>query len=121
MSLKPLLGSGISSSLVGTAAESADADEHTMSLNLSSKRHPSRYRRTILHEFGHALGLKHEHQHPHAPKLINESELWNYLRTRHQDWSDQKIRDRIGTQWLCLGEGASQAGKYDRNSIMHYL
>ena len=56
-------------SLVGT--ESTDpsiAHPGAASLNLEGmhgyKRPPKDWRRLVFHEFGHALGLQHEHQHP---------------------------------------------------------
>ena len=56
-------------SLVGT--ESTDpsiAHPGAASMNLAGmhgyKRPPEDWRRLVFHEFGHALGLQHEHQHP---------------------------------------------------------
>ena len=40
-----------------------DLTEPTMVLDLRGMNH-NRRQFTILHEFGHALGLRHEHQHP---------------------------------------------------------
>lgn len=54
-------------SMVGTAARDVeDPNRHTMKLGGLPVQGPygDRYHRPILHEFGHALGLKHEHQSP---------------------------------------------------------
>ena len=32
-------------------------------------------RATVLHQFGHALGLEHEHQHPTAPLEWNQEKV----------------------------------------------
>ncbi|KAF8124329.1 hypothetical protein EV363DRAFT_1403242 [Boletus edulis] len=47
-------------------------NEPTMTLAGLADRHPpsKEHRGSILHEFGHALGLYHEHQGPHAGLLL---------------------------------------------------
>ena len=92
-----------------------------MWLNLHSPRDfPSLYKRIIRHEFGHALGLQHEHQHPNATRLTNISKLRKYLRERF-DLTPEEVETKIRTQWAALSGGASQKSKYDKESVMHYL
>ena len=92
-----------------------------MWLNLKSPDAcPSYYKRIIRHEFGHALGLKHEHQHPDALRLTDIGKLREYLRKKHS-LTPEKVEERIRTQWAVLSGGASQKSKYDENSVMHYL
>ena len=74
-------------------------------------------RRTILHEFGHALGMLHEHQSPtancdaeidwDAAYKIGAGIGWDKERV------DRKFRQLIGTQEF-------NATAIDRRSIMHY-
>ncbi|KAG6374199.1 hypothetical protein JVT61DRAFT_4853 [Boletus reticuloceps] len=91
------------SSAVGTGAQYKDFAHHSMQLGPLKDRCPPTEsdRGTILHEFGHALGLDHEHQGPAARQLlqlkkalvekyyeegthgqvleeVEDSELWNY-------------------------------------------
>ena len=93
-----------------------------MWLNLKSPDNcRSRYKRTILHEFGHALGLKHEHQRPDAPPLINMKKLIEYLRKHHPNLTSEEIKEKIRMQWAALAGRASHKSRYDKKSVMHYL
>lgn len=51
-------------SYIGTDAKFFK-DKETMNLGwFDGKTSDKEFRRTTIHEFGHALGLNHEHQHP---------------------------------------------------------
>ena len=107
---------------VGTAATRVSAGDPTMWLNLKSPDDcPSFYKRIIRHEFGHALGLKHEHQSPNAPQLTNQETLREYLRQSNPSFTSEQIEKKIRTQWAVLAGGASQKSRYDPESVMHYL
>ena len=73
------------------------------------------FRRTITHEFGHALGLLHEHMHP------NSGIDWNYPRVyahylQVQNWSKDQVDKNVFQKY-----SVSQTnGVYDGLSIMHY-
>ena len=82
---------------------------------------PSRYKRTIRHEFGHALGLKHEHQSPNAPRLADIGKLREFLRQCYPGFTPEQIEKKIRVQWAALAGGASQKSNYDKKSVMHYL
>jgi serralysin len=47
-------------------------------------------RAVVLHEFGHALGLVHEHMNPAQPIEWNKEKVRSDMRTS-QGWSDEKI------------------------------
>jgi len=49
----------------------------------------SEYQRVVLHEFGHALGLLHEHQHP-RPRFPGIVRLSMSITNGHKDGTRQK-------------------------------
>ncbi|KAL2671360.1 hypothetical protein Neosp_013943 [[Neocosmospora] mangrovei] len=108
----------MSDSYVGTSAKLVDqSSEPTMRLDFET---PTRLngedrrlfsQRAVLHEFGHALGLLHEHQYPSWGKKWNMTLL--QCRT---GWSRQLVHQFYAPR--------SPEGKtlepYDSKSIMHY-
>lgn len=72
-------------------------------------------KRTILHEFGHALGLLHEHKSPLSPIQWNKPKVYAlYMQT--QGWSAQKVDEQVLNRY-----SVEMTNKeYDRYSIMHY-
>ena len=73
------------------------------------------FRRTIIHEFGHALGLQHEHQHPLVDIPWNKPAV--YAHYARQDWSRQDVDNNIFREYSDLRTNYTA---YDRLSIMHY-
>jgi hypothetical protein len=81
----------------------------------------------VLHEFGHALGMEHEHQHPQAniPWDLNalRRSLKDALRSEIEDLEalSEAVEEELDTQFLPLPDhGENLLLPYDRNSIMHY-
>ncbi len=75
-------------------------------------------RRVVLHEFGHALGMIHEHQNP-----LDHAIRWNEMAVLHDlsgppnNWSDATIRSNIFAKYdKALGTGTD----FDPASIMLY-
>jgi hypothetical protein len=75
----------------------------------------------IRHEFGHALGLRHEHQHPVKDGKINwnERKVISDMENQIPPWSEQQTRDNILNRF---GENTRCIGSPDPNwtSIMIY-
>ena len=93
-----------------------------MSLNLYSPTHfPTFYKYTILHEFGHALGLQHEHQRPEIQQLYSDTRLRTYVARVHKLKTIREINGFIEVNWKKLpNRQDSMNTDYDKDSIMHY-
>lgn len=69
-------------SMVGNGAESIAVPQPTMNLGFSRSNKQWHWddknerRRLILHEFGHALGLDHEHKHPDSKLNVDAAVDW---------------------------------------------
>ena len=69
----------------------------------------------MLHEFGHALGLVHEHLSPSVTIPWDEEKVYAYFK-RTNDWSAQQTRAQV------LNRGAADKfTRFDRESIMLYF
>jgi hypothetical protein len=62
-------------SVVGTDAQEKARNEETMNLAFSFLTSPENFRGTILHEFGHVIGLQHEHNSPNVAYHWNEAQI----------------------------------------------
>lgn len=96
-------------SAIGTDALSRDPSEPTMNLENVEQR-------TILHEFGHALGLMHEHQHPDAGIRWDREAV--YEAYTELGWTRDEIDQNL---FAALSRDSYNTGEYDPDSIMHYF
>jgi serralysin len=73
------------------------------------------FRRTVLHEFGHALGMHHEHQSPKAAYSWNKPNVYAYY--AQIGWSEPFV-----DQWVFrkINENEVRASAWDPHSVMHY-
>jgi len=99
-------------SAVGTAALTEPGE--TMSLNVRPR--DAAFRQTVLHEFGHALGLEHEHQHPDANIPWDVPEVLRIVAAT-QGWSDAEIMEEMINRRSDTG---LLKVAYDPTSVMHY-
>lgn len=104
-------------SYIGSYAQKISKDSITLSLDrIYLPQNQSRFRNVILHEFGHALGLIHELQHPDLVIPWKKKELFKYfLDTYNVDsnWVKEQVIEKYN----------SVTGIYcspDPNSIMIY-
>jgi serralysin len=76
------------------------------------------FSRVVVHEFGHALGLIHEHQSPVAGIQWDREKVYKYFRdTQDPPWDKAKVDENIFQKYSVSSTNYSQ---YDSTSIMHY-
>ena len=100
-------------SRVGTDAQRVPVPEPTMSIGFA--RSPASVAATIQHEFGHALGLKHEHQHPDRTLELNKAQIYKKYKSLEKERYEAN-HDIIRP----FPRREVKLSTYDQNSIMHY-
>lgn len=110
------LGDG-SWSYLGTDALVIPKNRATMNYGWFVENTPDdEFSRTTLHEFGHALGAIHEHQHPIAGIPWNRPVVYDYY-MQTQGWTKEDVDQQIFFKYDLNQTNSSQ---YDKGSIMHY-
>jgi len=108
---------GSSWSYIGLYAHTIPAGDPTMNFGwLEPSTDDTEYSRVVLHEFGHAIGAIHEHQHPLAKIPWDVQAVYAYY-MRTQGWSKADV-DRNLFQRYSVGE--TNFSEFDPNSIMLY-
>jgi hypothetical protein len=110
---------GGSWSLLGTDALAAPADQETMNYGwLNQDSDEPTVRSVVLHEFGHALGLIHEHQFTGPGRIVwNEPAAIAYY-GRTQGWNPDMVRQQVLTPYA--ESDAATTAQVDKDSIMMY-
>lgn len=103
-------------SYIGTDNLSIPQSTQTMNLQLTDNSNETEVRRASLHEFGHVMGLKHEHQNPFASIPWDKPKVYAYYAST-QGWSQQTVDENVLNT---LGWGPVQHTSLDVNSIMAY-
>lgn len=104
-------------SYIGTGSTEIDKKDVTLSLDRLFQHDNAKIKTVILHEFGHALGLLHEHQNPFNNIKWRLSKLYEYYKNTYQ----------VDSAWVkenVLEKYESLTGIYceaDLKSIMMYM
>lgn len=105
-------------SAVGTDALTVAANEPTLNLGwLEPTTSLREYQRVVRHEFGHALGMIHEHQNPAALGQIPWDKPKVYAYYAQQGWSQEDVDSNI---FQVYSEDSTNHTAFDSTSIMEY-
>lgn len=109
-------------SVMAALKERADAlgipaNEATMNYGwLTPTTDEAEFRRVILHEFGHALGAEHEHQHPFSGISWNKEKVYAHYAST-DGWDRPYVDDNVFAKYSL---DLINTNGYDADSIMHY-
>ena len=110
------LGKG-SWSYLGVDALTIHKTKPTMNFGWFTAATPEvEFSRTVLHEFGHALGCIHEHMHPQGGIPWNRDAAYRYY-TQTQRWTKERVDSQLFQRY---STSLLNSGRYDPQSIMHY-
>jgi hypothetical protein len=105
-------------SYLGTYALNIDDPEPTMNFGwLTTATAEDEYSRVVLHEFGHALGLIHEHQSPGAEIPWDRPAVYQYYEGPPNRWKPAEVDAQVFARYAGLN---TQYTKFDTGSIMLY-
>jgi hypothetical protein len=103
-------------SVAGNAAASMPQYQASMNYGWFNEQTPeSEFKATTLHEFGHALGLLHEHKSPFSKIKWNLPVIYAYY-MQSQGWSKEKVDQQVVNRYSVTMSNKD----YDPYSIMHY-
>ena len=109
---------GFSWSTVGTDALTVGRTKATVNLGwLEPSTALKEYQRVVRHEFGHALGMIHEHQNPAAKGVIPWDKPKVYAYYALQGWSKDDVDLNI---FDVYSEDSTNHTAFDPTSIMEY-
>ena len=98
-------------SLIGTDALTCSDYSMALGVNTASEN----FEQIVLHEFGHALGLVHEHQHPDADIPWDIPKVYAYYAALGVE--EATVDDSVFNK---LEDSNLRKLPYDCHSIMHY-
>jgi hypothetical protein len=105
-------------SYLGTQCRNIDKDKPTMNYGwLDDNSSDDEVRSVVLHEFGHALGLIHEHQNPKDAIKWNRAAVIASLSGPPNNWDEAKIEHNMFKKY---DKDAVIATGVDKDSIMMY-
>lgn len=106
-------------SYIGNDATHVRSSRETMNFGwINRTESEESIKQVVLHEFGHALGLIHEHQHPETPIPWDTAAVYAYYRnTQKPPWDEEKVDNEIFTRYAATSLNYTE---YDSHSIMHY-
>lgn len=91
---------GGSWSMIGTEARGVSKGDSTMNLGWVAEGTPEKdFASVVLHEFGHALGLLHEHNHPDLVLNWNKDVVYSDLMGPPNNWTRDEVDFNVFEQY----------------------
>lgn len=119
-------------SLMGTDSLKESRYKPTMNLGFRERKGDKNSpldQRTILHEFGHALGMIHEHQNPKGGITWNKPVVYSDLQ-KNNGWTKAMVDDNMFAEYgdaeMCkkdskfCGDLMTNGSTFDPTSVMEY-
>jgi hypothetical protein len=111
-------------SYIGTDSLRPEIIKKGASLNIQTDGLPferlnlQRIKETVTHEFGHAIGLLHEHQSPeaHCGDEFDWPKIFDFAQ-KNWGWNEEEVRTNFEPY---ISDPRLRETPYDRDSIMHY-